>query len=99
MFAGTRMRAVVACISICISALIALSLCAADVAAQGTPTITVTRTSVAPDGTMTATVSNAAENARGPFVRYFGVNLIDWKYLNGSNALAATGSVTVTAAT
>src|SRR5438034_973523 len=97
MFAGTRTRACIACIAI-LAAAAAVSIGRAELAAQVSPTVTVSPLSVAPGGTITATIANGPGNARDWVALYSGLSLIDWKYLNGTRTAPTTGvtSATVT---
>jgi hypothetical protein len=90
-FLGTRTRTLVACLTITAGLTTALALRAVDVAAQSSPTITVTPTTVSPGGTITVTIANGPGNARDWVALYSGFSLIDWKYLNGSRTAPASG--------
>jgi len=69
-------------------------------AAQSTPTLSVTPTSVPPGGTVTVTVANGPGNATdwvGLFTTAAADTLmLDWKYLNGQKTAPATGVTTAT---
>src|SRR2546422_3265912 len=83
MFAETRTRAVLACITIAAGLTGALSLHSTELAAQSSPTVTVTPTTVAPGATVTVTIANGPANATdwvGLFTTAAADTLmLDWK--------------------
>jgi Big-like domain-containing protein len=64
------------------------------VSAASSPTLTVSATTVTPGGVITATVANGPANARDWIALSTTSdveNYLDWKYLNGTQTLPATG--------
>ena len=100
MFAETRTRAVLACITIAAGLTGALSLHSTELAAQSSPTVTVTPTSVAPGGTVTVTIANGPANATDWVGLYTTAAadtlMLDWKYLNGLKTAPTTGVANAT---
>src|SRR3989442_11503299 len=100
MSAGTRLRVFVAFISIVTAATAALSLHPTELAAQSSPTVTVTPTSVAPGGTVTVTIANGPANATDWVGLYTTAAadtlMLDWKYLNGLKTAPSTGTANAT---
>ena len=65
------------------------------VTAAPPPTITLSATTVAPGGTVTATIANGPGNA-GDWVGLFGASApdaayVDWRYLNGTQSRPGSG--------
>src|SRR5947207_14097877 len=96
MLTGIRSRSNVRYIAIAFAVLAALALFPAELAAQSSPSLTVTPTTVSPGGTVTVIVANGPGNATdwlGMFPAGSGDSgyLSNWVYLSASRTIPPPG--------